>query len=66
MRVISEIIGSNYLAAKKALSAESGNLLIALRIKHFARALSSVGLRYEIKPSFPYDIDEPTGDDYVI
>ena len=69
LKVVSQIIGSNYLAAKKALSAEPGSLLIAdkaLRIKRFARALNGAGLRYEIKPSFPYDINDPSGDDYEI
>ena len=69
LKVVSQIIGSNYLAAKKVLSAEPGNLLIAdkaLRIKRFARALNGAGLRYEIKPSFPYDLNDPSGDDYEI
>jgi predicted nucleic acid-binding Zn-ribbon protein len=69
LKVVSQIIGSNYLAAKKALSAEPGSLLIAdkaLRIKRLARALNGADLRYEIKPSFPYDLNDPFGDDYEI
>ena len=69
LKVVPQIIGSNYLAAKKVLSAEPGSLLIAdkaLRIKRFARALNGAGLRYEIKPSSPYDINDPSGDDYEV
>ena len=69
LKAVSEIINSNYLAAKKALDGESGNLLIAgcaLKIKRFARSLNEVGVRYEIKPPFPHDLDDHSDDNYVV
>ena len=69
LKTVSEIINSNYLAAKKALDSESGNLLIAecaLKIKRFARSLNEVGVRYEIRPPFPHDVDDHSDDNYVV
>lgn len=69
LKTVSEIIGSNYLAAKKALSSEFGNLIIsaqALKIKRCACALDGAGVRYEIRPAFPYDIYDHSDDDCAI
>ena len=69
LKTVSEIINSNYLAAKRALDSESGNLLIAgcaLKIKRFARSLNEVGVRYEIRPPFPHDLDDHSDDNYSV
>ncbi len=69
LKVVSEILGGNYLEAKRYLSGEIKTALVhgeALRIKRAARLLKTAKINYRITPTFPYDLEDHSDDDYRI
>lgn len=69
LKVVSEIVGGNFLEAKRYLSGEIKTALLhgeALRIKRAARLLKTAKINYKIMPTFPYDLEDHSDDDYII